>query len=462
MATASSSDDVCEWQLTKNTVSERIKHMYGNPLMADVYFTVADGQESSSRKVNIPCHKFILAVSSPVFYKMFYGDLKEPSEYIDLPDCDLEGFHEFLRFIYYDEVKLTGDCVIQVLYLAKKYMIPSLADRCRSFLEKNINAENVLDVLPFIEKMEEVHLKSVCWKVIDTLTEKVLESASDAIQDDNSLLVSILKRDTLDIKEVKVFQAVNRWAETICEKRGKTPTGKEKRTIIGEELVKLIRFPLMSQSEFAEHVAETKILKKTEVIEIFLFFSLNQNPGKFSCIPRCLNSRNLQCCNRTSDIFRWPPSLPLASKEFTESLSFSVNFPILLGGVAINGSPVKKYTVELKLNGKVVAEGCFQSEDRGVSEIHPGFDIIFEQYHLLNPDVPCILVASIKGQRLDCEFQDKRELVSEKVTLGFAGPASQSETIYIKGILFRRLQNNMPIESHSSEHVLSKEMWSRS
>ena len=407
--------------------------------MADVHFTVADGQESSSRKVNIPCHKFILAVSSPVFYKMFYGDLKEPSEYINLPDCDLEGFHEFLRFIYYDEVKLTGDCVIQVLYLAKKYMIPSLADRCRSFLEKNINAENVLDVLPFIEKMEEVHLKSVCWKVIDTLTAKVLESASDAIQDDNSLLVSILKRDTLDIKEVKVFQAVNRWAEAICEKRGKTPTGKEKRTIIGEELVKLIRFPLMSQSEFAEHVAETKILKKNEVIEIFLYFSLNRNPGKFSCIPRCLNSRNLQCCIRTSDIGR-PPSLPLASKEFTESISFSVNFPILLGGVAITGSPGKKYTVELKLNGKVVAEGCFQSEERGVSGNHPGFYIIFEQYHLLNPDVLCILEASIKGQRLDCKFQDKRELVSEKVTFRFAGPASQSEFIYIIEILFRRLQ----------------------
>ena len=441
MATASSSNDVCEWQLTKNTVSERIKHMYGNPLMADVYFTVADGQGSSSRKVNIPCHKFILAVSSPVFYKMFYGDLKEPSEYIDLPDCDLEGFHEFLRFIYYDEVKLTGDCVIQVLYLAKKYMIPSLEDRCRSFLEKNINAENVLDLLPLIEKMEEVHLKSVCWKVIDTLTEKVLESASDAIQDDNSLLVSILKRDTLDIKEVKVFQAVNRWAETICEKRGKTPTGKEKRTIIGEELVKLIRFPLMSQSEFAEHVAETKILKKTEVIEIFLYFSLNQNPGKFSCIPRCLNIRNLRCCCRISGLLQMP-FFSLASEEFTESTSFSVDFPILLGGVAITGEPGKKYTVKLELNGKVVSEGRFQSEDRGVSGNHPGFYIFFEQYHLLNPDVPCILEASIKGQRLDCEFQDKRELVIDRVAFRFAGPASQRKVICIIGLLFRRYSIN--------------------
>ena len=95
MATASTSDDISEWKLTKNTVSERIKHMYRNPLLADVHFTVTDGQGSSSPKVKIPSHKFILAVSSPVFYKMFYGGLREPSDCIDLPDCDSEGFLEF-------------------------------------------------------------------------------------------------------------------------------------------------------------------------------------------------------------------------------------------------------------------------------------------------------------------------------------------------------------------------------
>lgn len=111
------------------------------------YFTLTDRKGSSSPKVKIPSHKFILAVSSPVFYKMFYTELKELSEYIDLPDCDSEGFLEFLRFIYCDEVKLTGDCVIQVLYLAKKYMIPALENRCRSFLQENINPVNVLDLL---------------------------------------------------------------------------------------------------------------------------------------------------------------------------------------------------------------------------------------------------------------------------------------------------------------------------
>ena len=437
MATVSTTDDVCEWQLTKNTICERIKHMYRNPLMADVYFTVADGQ-SSSCKVNIPCHKFILAVSSPVFYKMFYGDLKEPCDCIDLPDCDSEGFLAFLRFIYCDEVKLTGDCVIQVLYLAKKYMIPSLAGRCRKFLEKNINAKNVLDLLPVVEKMEEPRLNSVCWKVINKLTSKVLESASDAILESNTLLVPILKRDTLVVQEVDVFQAVNRWAETICAKQGKIPSGKEKRTIIGEEILKLIRFPSMPQIVFAENVVDTKILTDTEIIEIFMYFSVNRIPREFSCFPRCLNLFTLQCCNRLEDSYWWDRS-PVVSDEFTESTSFSVDIPILLGGIFITGKLNKEYTVKLKLNGKFVSEGCFLGQ--WGSNGKGGFHIFFEQYHLVNPDIPCILEASIKGERFSCGRQSKKKLVAEKVTFQFAGPAIQSEDICITEILFRHLMS---------------------
>ena len=440
MATVSTTDDVCEWQLTKNTVCERIKHMYRNPLMADVYFTVADGQ-SSSCKVNIPCHKFILAVSSPVFYKMFYGDLKEPSDYIDLPDCDSEGFLEFLRFFYCDEVKLTGDCVIQVLYLAKKYMIPSLADRCRSFLEKNINAKNVLDVLPVVEEMEEAHLYSVCWKVIDTRTAKVLESAPDAILEGNTHLVPILKRDSLDVQEVDVFQAVNRWAETICAKQGKNPSGKEKRTIIGEEILKLIRFPSMPLSVFAENVVDTKILTDTEIIEIFMYFSVNRIPREFSCFPRCLNISHLRCCNRLGFMKPYFWGFPAFGprSDFTESTSFSVNIPIVLGGIFITGKEGEEYTVTLKLNDKFVSEGCFLSEER--LDGKNGFYIIFKQYHLVNPDLPCILEASIKGERFSYGRQSKKKLVAEKVTFQFAGPAIQSEDICIKEILFRHLKS---------------------
>lgn len=125
MANENYTNDVFAWQLTKTTVKERINHLYRNPLMADVNLRVANSRGSS--RVTIPCHKFVLAISSPVFYERFYGTLHEPSEYIDLPECDSDGILEFLRYIYCDNVnfkKRRLGPVRKVLYLAKKYKIP--------------------------------------------------------------------------------------------------------------------------------------------------------------------------------------------------------------------------------------------------------------------------------------------------------------------------------------------------
>ena len=141
-------DMIYQWQRTKPSISERIRYLYRNELMADVHFVMADKSKIDEPTLSIPCHKFVLAVSSPVFFAMFYGPMPETGEAIELSDCDSEGFLELLRHIYCDEVKLTGNCVLQVLYLAKKYIIPSLAEKCRRFLRANLNVENVPDVLP--------------------------------------------------------------------------------------------------------------------------------------------------------------------------------------------------------------------------------------------------------------------------------------------------------------------------
>ena len=36
-----------------------------------------------------------------------------------------------------------------VLYLAKKYMVPSMADKCMEYLEDNVDPTGVLSVLRF-------------------------------------------------------------------------------------------------------------------------------------------------------------------------------------------------------------------------------------------------------------------------------------------------------------------------
>ena len=52
--------------------------------------------------------------------------LAETTDSIELPDCEYESLLELFRYMYSDEVNLSGSNVMGVLYLAKKYIVPSL------------------------------------------------------------------------------------------------------------------------------------------------------------------------------------------------------------------------------------------------------------------------------------------------------------------------------------------------
>ena len=65
------------WQSTsRNTISERCEAIFNQEILSDVKFVVRDSQGGSQNKT-IPAHKFVLAISSPVFYAMFYGEMAE-------------------------------------------------------------------------------------------------------------------------------------------------------------------------------------------------------------------------------------------------------------------------------------------------------------------------------------------------------------------------------------------------
>ena len=93
---------------------------------------------------------------------------------IELPDCEYNSLLELFRFLYSDEVDLNGSNVMGVFYLAKKYMVPSLADKCTEHLQDNLDSSNVFDVLPLAQKYEEKTLLYQCWKEIDEQTEEAL------------------------------------------------------------------------------------------------------------------------------------------------------------------------------------------------------------------------------------------------------------------------------------------------
>ena len=69
--------------------AEGDKPMFNNPKLSDVRFLV-EGQ-------TVYGHKFVLAKASPVFESMFYGELKEHREVIEIKDLTLVGFKNALR-----------------------------------------------------------------------------------------------------------------------------------------------------------------------------------------------------------------------------------------------------------------------------------------------------------------------------------------------------------------------------
>ena len=211
----------------------------------------------------IPAHKFLLAVRSPVFFAMFCGEMAEKSDTIDLPDCEYDGVLEMLRYLYSEEVELNDGNVLHVLYLAKKYVLPSLADECIVFLLRQLTVANVLCVLSHAKQYEDKPLVDRCWEMIDRETEAVVKS-EEFVTIDKSLLETIVKRDTLTISELQLFKAVDQWAVKKCEMQGLATDGDIKRRILGEEIVKNLRFPVMEERESHGVVLDSKILTDEE------------------------------------------------------------------------------------------------------------------------------------------------------------------------------------------------------
>ena len=374
------------WQTTRPTVRERTK------------FVVRKSDGESESKQVIPAHKFVLSIGSPVFEAMFYGELAETRDSIELPDCEYESLLELFRYMYSDEVNLSGSNVMGVLYLAKKYMVPSLTEKCTEYLQDNLDPSNVFNILPTAEKYEEKTLVDRCWKMIDEQTEAAVKSEGFATIE-RSLLEAVVVRDSLRIKEVHLFQAVDLWATKKCEKQGLAVSGELKRRILGEQIIKAIRFPVMKEEEFAAFVLDAKILSSDEIIIFFKFFnSTLTSPVGFPETKR--SGGVIHRCGRFVSVSEsgWNYG---GAKDY---LVFSVDKNVIFHGLCLFGSKNNDYSVTLEVkdasdNSTVVSKaGTFSSKLlQYESSIYYGFEVLFDSAVKLKRNTKYQIEALISG-----------------------------------------------------------------
>ena len=372
-----------DWQSTKNTILERNRHMFNNSDMSDISFT-CEGSDKT-----FYAHKYVLSTSSAVFNAMFYGGLAVKDSIVHLSDTNEESLEQFLRFLYTEECTLTADNVVAIMYLAQKYIIPSLNEKCVNFLLENLNPENVLDVLEQATRFDEKELEKRCWKIIVSKTGEVV--ASDSFNNTSqTTLTKLLKRNKINIPEVKLFQAVLKWIDFQCSCKNLEPTGENRRSIIGEAIYDF-RFSSMSHKEFAEHVSKSGLLTAEEMIPVHEKFLGIDSPALKWRQP-----------NRTGNIVRFSRFSRKAEElqkwgyaGTPDRLCFSFNEEVSLLGVRLfgdedgSGYQVTFEVKEAKVTGTYVS-------GRNQDDV-PGFDVLLKKPVILKQNEVVTLSATIKG-----------------------------------------------------------------
>ena len=368
--------------------------MFNKDLFSDVKFVVRKTDGESDSKQVIPAHKFVLSISSPVFEAMFYGELAETRDSIDLPDCEYESLLELFRYMYSDEVNLSGSNVMEVLYLANKYIVPSLVNECTEYLQNNLDPSNVFSILPSAQKYEEKNLADRCWEMVDKRTEEAVKSDGFSTVE-RSLLEAVVIRDTLTIEEIELFKAVDLWATKECERQGLAAEGKVKRSILGEQIIKGIRFPTMKLEDFSSAVLDSDILTKKEIVSMFKCFgSALSSPVGFPETERRgfqFDGDIQQCCRFGSfGATGWHCG------GSVDAISLSVDKDIVLHGVCLFGSKENTYSVELDVMDSN-SKSIFVSKTETIrSELLQGKNFSYSGYKVMFDKKKIILKKNTK------------------------------------------------------------------
>ncbi|XP_052224502.1 BTB/POZ domain-containing protein 6-like isoform X3 [Dreissena polymorpha] len=278
-----------KWQYSESFAETNLK-MLENEALCDVIFAAGNEQKQ------IKCHKVILASRSPVFYAMFCGTLAESKDVIYVPDIESSTLDHLLRYLYSGKVEINAGTVLSLLYTAKKYDIPGLASQCKTFLNDNLDAENVCTVLDQTIVFDDEEMKAKSLEFIMDKSESVLKS--DAFtRMSKSGLQEVLKLETFSASECELYLGCKRWAAQRCRVAGKQETDEHIRQELGDELIDLIRFPTMTLEEFTDVVTCEYVLNKDEMLSVYRSIVKKENVSKFknkhrlSVIKKCLFER---------------------------------------------------------------------------------------------------------------------------------------------------------------------------
>lgn len=351
-----------KWQEFRKTIVSKTEFLLNNNLLSDVQFSFIDKNNTNNEENKIHAHKLLLSIGSSVFLTMFNGNVSNEKNVL-IEDATKEAFFELLRYLYTEKVNLNTENVFEILYLAKKYLIPFLEIECINFLKKDLTFSNVCSILHSSVVFESEKLKEECYDLISCKTLQVIQHES-FLQMDIKTLEVFLNLNYLNCTEMELFYAVLSWAKNRCELEKIEPTGVNNRKVLGE-LFYLIKFPTMLSSEFTKCAAEG-LFTEFEAVDLFIQIASGSDESmesKFSMIPRVKGSSSTKLfCQELVVPFEKSDLICVEiTPKFFYRTRFSTDQSLIIIGLTTSLTAVKycECDVEIRLlndAGRIIAE----------------------------------------------------------------------------------------------------------
>ncbi|XP_007070930.2 kelch-like protein 38 [Chelonia mydas] len=159
----------------------------------------------------IPCHRNVLAASSPYFKAMFCNNFKESCQAkVDLKGIDSNILYQIVLYVYTGEILITPENVLYLMEATSMLQYIKLFQACSLYLQDQLTPENCLSMLRFSEILNCQNLNKKAKEMALKYFPEV--ASSEDLKELCALeLIDYLGDDELCGEEEQVFETLMVW-----------------------------------------------------------------------------------------------------------------------------------------------------------------------------------------------------------------------------------------------------------
>lgn len=198
--------DSLDFQLPSHAqdMLDGLQRLRSLPKLADVTLLVGDQE--------LPCHRSLLALSSPYFHAMFAGDFAESfSARVELRDVEPAAAEQLVDFVYTGRLTITQTNVEALTRTASRLHFPTVQKVCGRYLQQQLDATNCLGICEFGEQQGLLGVAAKAWAFLRENFEAVAQE-DEFLQLPRDRLATCLASDLLQVQpEQSRLEALLRW-----------------------------------------------------------------------------------------------------------------------------------------------------------------------------------------------------------------------------------------------------------